>query len=116
MRATVETHPDTNHFPPIHATIVAGEHDVGIRISDQGSLISPDPAIASLPLPYPASSSFPSHSYPSPFLHLISSLYLIPSSVPSSPSPVPSAERVAILLLHGVVFALFALMFDSGTP
>ena len=116
MRATVETHPDTNHFPLIHATIVAGEHDVGIRISDQGSLISPDPAIAPLPLPYPASCP----SYPSPSLRLISSFYLsLPHSYLLSLSPhhlLPSAARVAILLLHGVVFALFALMFDSGTP
>ena len=94
MRATVETHPETNHFPPIHATIVAGEHDVGIRISDQGSLISPDPAIASLPLPYPASSSLPSPSYPSPSLLSISSPYLIPIFYPFLPitcSPQPHA-------------------------
>uniref|UniRef100_D8PNK5 Protein-serine/threonine kinase n=1 Tax=Schizophyllum commune (strain H4-8 / FGSC 9210) TaxID=578458 RepID=D8PNK5_SCHCM len=48
MRATVETHPDTNHFPPIHATIVAGEHDVGIRISDQGGgLLTPHTRVSS---------------------------------------------------------------------
>ncbi|KAL1755096.1 branched-chain alpha-ketoacid dehydrogenase [Schizophyllum commune] len=48
MRATVETHPDTNHFPPIHATIVAGEHDVGIRISDQGGgLLTPYTRVSS---------------------------------------------------------------------
>ncbi|KAL1698935.1 branched-chain alpha-ketoacid dehydrogenase [Schizophyllum commune] len=48
MRATVETHPETNHFPPIHATIVAGEHDVGIRISDQGGgLLTPHTRVSS---------------------------------------------------------------------
>ncbi|KAL1747237.1 branched-chain alpha-ketoacid dehydrogenase [Schizophyllum fasciatum] len=49
MRATIETHPsDTRHFPPIHATIVAGEHDVGIRISDQGGgLLTPHTRVSS---------------------------------------------------------------------
>lgn len=36
MRATGTRHRDAAVLPPIHATIVAGENDVGIRMSDQG--------------------------------------------------------------------------------
>ncbi|KAF8845800.1 alpha-ketoacid dehydrogenase kinase [Paxillus ammoniavirescens] len=36
MRATGFRHRDSVTLPPICATIVAGEHDVGVRISDQG--------------------------------------------------------------------------------
>ncbi|TRM67523.1 branched-chain alpha-ketoacid dehydrogenase [Schizophyllum amplum] len=48
MRATIETHQHTRHLPPIHATIVAGDHDVGIRISDQGGgLLTPTTRVSS---------------------------------------------------------------------
>jgi pyruvate dehydrogenase kinase 2/3/4 len=36
MRAVAITHSGASSLPPIRATIVAGENDVGIRISDQG--------------------------------------------------------------------------------
>ncbi|KDR83715.1 hypothetical protein GALMADRAFT_236055 [Galerina marginata CBS 339.88] len=36
MRATYIKHQSESYLPPIQVTIVAGEHDVGIRISDQG--------------------------------------------------------------------------------
>ena len=36
MRATYVKHHGKSSFPPIQITIAAGEHDVGIRISDQG--------------------------------------------------------------------------------
>lgn len=36
MRATGLRHRDATALPPIRATIVAGENDVGVRISDQG--------------------------------------------------------------------------------
>jgi len=36
MRATKLNHRSSSTLPPIHATIVAGENDVGLRISDQG--------------------------------------------------------------------------------
>ncbi|KAH0840152.1 alpha-ketoacid dehydrogenase kinase [Lanmaoa asiatica] len=36
MRATSLRHRNAIALPPIHATIVAGENDVGVRISDQG--------------------------------------------------------------------------------
>lgn len=36
MRAIAITHNGASSLPPIRATIVAGENDVGIRISDQG--------------------------------------------------------------------------------
>lgn len=36
MRATGLEHRHATSLPPIHATIVAGEDDVSIRISDQG--------------------------------------------------------------------------------
>lgn len=36
MRATYVKHHGKPSLPPIQVTIVAGEHDVGIRISDQG--------------------------------------------------------------------------------
>ncbi|PCH41005.1 alpha-ketoacid dehydrogenase kinase N-terminal domain-containing protein [Wolfiporia cocos MD-104 SS10] len=36
FRATRLKHRDSQHLPPIRATIVAGENDVAIRISDQG--------------------------------------------------------------------------------
>ncbi|KAF9247070.1 alpha-ketoacid dehydrogenase kinase [Melanogaster broomeanus] len=36
MRATGLKHRDSATLPPIYATIVAGENDVGVRISDQG--------------------------------------------------------------------------------
>jgi pyruvate dehydrogenase kinase 2/3/4 len=36
MLATVQKYHDAATLPPIHATIVAGNNDVGIRISDQG--------------------------------------------------------------------------------
>lgn len=36
MLATAQRHHDCPILPPIRATIVAGNNDVGIRISDQG--------------------------------------------------------------------------------
>jgi len=36
MRATGLNHRNSSTLPPIRATIVAGENDVGVRISDQG--------------------------------------------------------------------------------
>ena len=36
MRATYVKHYGKPSLPPIQVTIVGGEHDVGIRISDQG--------------------------------------------------------------------------------
>jgi hypothetical protein len=36
MLATVQKYHDTPTLPPIRATIVAGNNDVAIRISDQG--------------------------------------------------------------------------------
>jgi pyruvate dehydrogenase kinase 2/3/4 len=36
MLATVQKYHDAATLPPIHATVVAGNNDVGIRISDQG--------------------------------------------------------------------------------
>jgi hypothetical protein len=36
MRATYVKHHGKPSLPPIQVTIVGGEHDVGIRISDQG--------------------------------------------------------------------------------
>ena len=36
MRATYVKHYGKRSLPPIQVTIVGGEHDVGIRISDQG--------------------------------------------------------------------------------
>ena len=36
MRATYVKHHGKISLPPIQVTIVDGEHDVGIRISDQG--------------------------------------------------------------------------------
>jgi len=38
MRATALTHHGPEPLPVIRATIVAGENDVGIRISDEGML------------------------------------------------------------------------------
>jgi len=40
MRATGLGHRDATPLPPIRATIVAGENDVGVRISDQGGGLS----------------------------------------------------------------------------
>ncbi|OBZ70446.1 [3-methyl-2-oxobutanoate dehydrogenase [lipoamide]] kinase, mitochondrial [Grifola frondosa] len=43
FRATRFRHPDTSVLPPIRATVVAGENDVCIRISDQGGgLLTPE--------------------------------------------------------------------------
>lgn len=43
MHATVAKHHESSNPPAIRATIVAGENDVGIRISDEGTflLLSP---------------------------------------------------------------------------
>jgi len=42
FRATRLKHSHATRLPPVHATIVAGENDVAIRISDQGGgLLSP---------------------------------------------------------------------------
>lgn len=38
MRAVHLNHRNRDTVPPIQVTIVAGEHDVGIRISDQGRI------------------------------------------------------------------------------
>jgi len=40
MHATGLRHQDAGTLPPIHATIVVGEDDVGVRISDQGGGLS----------------------------------------------------------------------------
>jgi hypothetical protein len=40
MLATVQKYHDAATLPPIRATIVAGNNDVGIRISDQGMCVS----------------------------------------------------------------------------
>ncbi|KAG5350174.1 hypothetical protein C0989_012382 [Termitomyces sp. Mn162] len=40
MHATVIKHSKFTSLPPIRATIVAGENDVGIRISDEGGGLS----------------------------------------------------------------------------
>ncbi|KAF8138735.1 alpha-ketoacid dehydrogenase kinase [Boletus edulis] len=40
MQATEFQHGDATALPPIRATIVAGENDVGVRISDQGGGLS----------------------------------------------------------------------------
>ena len=37
MHATVLTHHKNGVLPPIRVTVVAGEHDIGLRISDQGT-------------------------------------------------------------------------------
>jgi hypothetical protein len=48
MRATGFRHRDSVTLPPIRATIVAGENDVGVRISDQGEDTCPRHTIAFL--------------------------------------------------------------------
>jgi len=39
MRATYLQHQHKSFLPPVGVTIVAGEHDVGIRITDEGQII-----------------------------------------------------------------------------
>jgi len=36
MRAVVETHKNSRHLPALHVRVAKGEHDVSIRVSDQG--------------------------------------------------------------------------------
>ena len=40
MHATVLTHHKNGVLPPIRVTVVAGEHDIGLRISDQGMMLN----------------------------------------------------------------------------
>jgi hypothetical protein len=40
MHATVLTHHKNGVLPRIKVTVVAGEHDIGLRISDQGTLLN----------------------------------------------------------------------------
>ncbi|KAG6881016.1 hypothetical protein C0992_002075, partial [Termitomyces sp. T32_za158] len=48
MHATIVKHRKSNNVPAIRATIVAGENDVGIRISDEGGgLFTPQNQIES---------------------------------------------------------------------
>lgn len=42
MRAAYVKHYGKSSLPPIQVTIVGGEHDVGIRISDQGKASKTD--------------------------------------------------------------------------
>jgi hypothetical protein len=67
MRATGLKHAGDIPLPPIRATIVAGENDVGIRISDQG-IVSQECFLAKAHLSQAEVSWLQSHPHPTFFL------------------------------------------------